>query len=194
MVSHANLGGRPIDDDLYAGVLIRTAAYDGKAYLAIRSTGIVCFPSCRSRIPKRANIFVYDSWQQAVEDGFRPCKRCKPDLGPRTPDAELVARVMGILESRCQEPLSLASLGEALHVSPSHLQRVFSRHTGMSPQKALENLRVERAGRWLREGRTVSWVANAVGYRSRSHFVRVFYRHTGHTPSMGHKTGEMLHE
>lgn len=53
--------------------------YDGKLYIAVKSTKIVCCPSCSSRIPLEKNMVFYDTLEEALHNGYRPCKRCKPE-------------------------------------------------------------------------------------------------------------------
>jgi len=176
--------GRPIDDALYEAVLTRSPHYDGRYYIAVRSTGIVCFPSCRSRTPKRVNILVYTSYEAAIGDAFRPCKRCTPDLHSRPPGHDVVEHVNTLLQTHWNQPISLMDLGTALNMSPSHLQRLYTRYCGISPQKALEIVRMEHAQTLLENtALTVTEVAHRVGFRSRSHFVHVFSRTMGITPS-----------
>jgi AraC family transcriptional regulator of adaptative response/methylated-DNA-[protein]-cysteine methyltransferase len=47
-------------------------------YTAVKTTGIFCHPSCGARTPKSENVIFYDSTQEAIQNGFRPCKVCKP--------------------------------------------------------------------------------------------------------------------
>ena len=53
--------------------------YDGVFFCAVKTTGIYCKPSCKAR-PLRKNVVFFESATQAEEAGFRPCKRCRPDL------------------------------------------------------------------------------------------------------------------
>ena len=53
-------------------------SYDGKFYTAVKTTGIFCFPSCRARKPLQKNVIFYDTKNEAIENGFRACKICKP--------------------------------------------------------------------------------------------------------------------
>lgn len=51
-----------------------------KAFIyAVRTTKIYCRPDCRARLARRANVSFYDTAAQAEADGYRACKRCKPD-------------------------------------------------------------------------------------------------------------------
>ncbi len=56
----------------------RDKRYDGKFFVAVKSTKIVCLPSCYSRIPLEKNMVFYDTLEEALANGYRPCKLCKP--------------------------------------------------------------------------------------------------------------------
>ena len=47
---------------------------------AVRTTRIYCRPGCSAR-PKPENVTTYPSPAAAERDGYRACKRCRPDLG-----------------------------------------------------------------------------------------------------------------
>lgn len=51
---------------------------DGIFYVAVRTTGIVCLPSCPAK-PLAKNVEFYDSLGEALKVGYRPCKRCRPE-------------------------------------------------------------------------------------------------------------------
>ena len=53
--------------------------YDGQFYIAVRTTGIYCLPSCKARTPLRKNIELLDTAEACRAAGYRACKRCKPD-------------------------------------------------------------------------------------------------------------------
>lgn len=111
-----------LTDDLYDTMIRRDTRYDGERYVGIVSTGVVCFPSCRSRLPKRANVHVFPSMEAALQAGFLPCKRCKPDHPAQTsPDTELADQVMAIFKRDYARRITLA---REVRVSPYHLQRV----------------------------------------------------------------------
>ncbi len=171
-------------DELYETMVKRSARFDGRYYVGIVSTGIVCFPSCRSRLPKRENVCVYSSLEEAVQAGFRPCKRCRPDHPDRhSPDAEIAHGVMGILHTRLEEPLTLTLLAAELNMSPYHLQRIFKRVTGLSPARQLLMIRMDKARRLLAESdQEIGEVAREVGFRSSSHFSVTFKKEAGVSP------------
>jgi AraC family transcriptional regulator of adaptative response/methylated-DNA-[protein]-cysteine methyltransferase len=51
-------------------------------FQAVKTTGIYCRPSCGAR-PLPENVTPMPSRAAAERAGYRPCKRCRPDLGER---------------------------------------------------------------------------------------------------------------
>ncbi|MFP4975009.1 bifunctional transcriptional activator/DNA repair enzyme AdaA [Paenibacillus sp. CN-4] len=171
-------------DRIYETVAAKEATYDGVFYTGVRTTGIVCRPSCRARTPKRENVTFYPSLEAAVRDGFRPCKRCRPEENGRlSPDAALAAQVDAIIRVRFAEHLTLKELAGSLAVSPFHLQRTYTRVTGRSPAAALDEVRLGWAKQCLAQSEMeVRAVAESAGFRGASHFSAWFRERTGFTP------------
>ena len=65
-------------DTAWAAFMRRDRAWDGRIIGAVKTTGIYCKPSCPARMPKRENVRIFDSGEEARAEGFRACKRCKP--------------------------------------------------------------------------------------------------------------------
>ena len=63
----------------------RDARFDGRFFIAVRTTGIYCRPVCKVRMPKAENVTFYLSAAAAAEAGYRPCLRCRPEAAPGTP-------------------------------------------------------------------------------------------------------------
>ena len=59
-------------------MLKKDRAFNGQFYVAVKTTGIVCLPSCPAK-PLPKNVEFYDNLDDALRDGCRPCKRCKPE-------------------------------------------------------------------------------------------------------------------
>ncbi|WP_025698146.1 Ada metal-binding domain-containing protein, partial [Paenibacillus forsythiae] len=57
-------------DLVYQAVARRDACYDGIYYTGVRTTGIVCRPSCRARTPRPDNVTFYPSLEAALQAGF----------------------------------------------------------------------------------------------------------------------------
>jgi AraC family transcriptional regulator of adaptative response / DNA-3-methyladenine glycosylase II len=58
--------------------LARDAAYDGKFLVGVKTTGIYCRPSCRSRTALAKNVIYLPSIDAAKQAGLRACLRCRP--------------------------------------------------------------------------------------------------------------------
>ena len=54
----------------------RDKRYDGVFFLGVKSTKIVCKPSCSSRVPLEKNMVFFQTAEEAFKAGYRPCKRC----------------------------------------------------------------------------------------------------------------------
>ena len=85
-------------DRCYRAARSRDARFDGWFYVAVRTTGIYCRPSCPAITPKRHNVEFHPSAAAAQQRGFRACKRCRPDAAPGSPEwdrrGDLVARAI----------------------------------------------------------------------------------------------------
>jgi methylphosphotriester-DNA--protein-cysteine methyltransferase len=102
----------------------------------VKSTKIYCRPTCSARLARRANVVFYDTEDQARGDGFRPCKRCKPDnttfVGERE---EVVTRAITLLRIKKDDLTmkgGLKELAKEVGVTPSYLCRVFKKTMGVT--------------------------------------------------------------
>jgi AraC family transcriptional regulator len=97
---------------------------------------------------------------------------------------ENLLQVIAFIEENLLSSMELGSLAKQAHLSKFHFCRVFKRHIGMNPMKYVAALRIERAKELLtKNDKTVSLVANEVGFRDLSNFIRQFKKITGVTPT-----------
>ncbi len=182
----------------WEAVLTRDTTADGMFVYAVRSTGIYCRPSCPSRKPKRERVDFFLLPEAAEGAGFRACLRCHPDAvticGPqRDPQVELVQRVCHAIEANPEEPLTLASLSAAVHLSPFHVQRTFKRVMGITPRQYAEACRVERLKGELRKGEAVTSALYGAGYGSSSRLYERAPAQLGMTPAAYRRGGAGIH-
>ena len=79
---------------------------------------------------------------------------------------------------------SVELLAEAAAMSRSAFAERFTAAFGLPPMSLVHHIRMQRAGRLLRQGgQSIDEVASRVGFSSRSHFSRAFKAHTGHSPA-----------
>lgn len=168
------------DDEAWTAVLARDRAFDGRFVTGVLSTGIYCRPSCAARHPARSNVRFFANGAAARWAGLRPCKRCLPDDVSR--DERAVLSAIAAIKAAGQ-PLALAALAAEAGYSPSHFQRVFTRHTGLSPAAYARALQAERAAQALSEEDSVTDAVYAAGYSAPSRFYEATQGRLGMAPS-----------
>jgi methylphosphotriester-DNA--protein-cysteine methyltransferase len=101
----------------------------------VSSTGIFCRSSCPARLARRANVGFFDTAADASAAGFRPCKRCKPELaGGQPEDAAIIAiKAFVVSESSKRQFLTLRQMADQAGLSKWHFHRTFVKVTGMTP-------------------------------------------------------------
>lgn len=172
-----------ITEEQWQAILHSDAAYDDEFFYAVKTTGIFCRPSCKSKPPKRENACVFQNAEEAQAAGFRPCKRCKP-TGERLPDKEWVEVMTQYLDNHYTEPLTLEMLAEVCHGSPYHLHRTFKKVTGVTPVDYIQHKRIAAASELLlNSDQAVGGIALRVGMPNTSYFITLFKRKTGYTPT-----------
>jgi len=88
------------------------------------------------------------------------------------------------MDARYFEPLQIADIARAAHLSPAHFSRAFRSAFGESPHQYLLTRRLERAAHLLRcTDRSVTEICLAVGLSSPGSFTTSFRRVYGTTPS-----------
>lgn len=181
-----------MSEEQWNAILYNDPTYDHRFIYAVKTTGIFCRPSCKSRPPIRGNVCTFSNAEQALLAGFRPCKRCKP-TGDRMPDQEWVAQIIQCIQNHYADTLTLHSLAELCHGSPYHLQRTFKRIMGISPMEYIQHERINRASELLRNSTfTINDIAHTVGFPSTPYFITLFKKITGHTPAVFRKRHQML--
>jgi len=153
---------------MWDAVVSSDGAYDGIFCYAVLTTGIVCRPSCRSKVPRRENVVFFRDFNTALAEGFRPCKRCRPDLGREfRPELDWVAAAKSILENEYFDPGVLAGLPARIHISLTHLERLFKKNMGLTLKRYLLCVRIEKARILLKKpGHNNTDVCYDVGFSS----------------------------
>jgi len=134
------------DDPRYRAMQARDVRFDGWFFVAVTSTGIYCRPSCPSVMPRRDRVRFYPTSAAAQREGFRACKRCRPDTAPGSPEwnrrGDVVGRAMRSITDGVVDREGVAGLARRLGYSPRQLQRLLVSEVGAGP---LELARAQRA-------------------------------------------------
>ncbi len=161
----------------------KTINYDGIFYLAVKTTGIYCKPSCRARTPLKKNVLFYDTKTAAEKAGFRPCKLCRPDLIDYRPFEEMAQAVKEHIDRLYYDRDQLMSTLNEMGLTYSHLSTVFSKQFGQTPFEYRNNLRLEKAqSLLLKTDRQIIEIAFSCGFDSVAAFYRCFKKEFGLPP------------
>jgi AraC family transcriptional regulator of adaptative response/methylated-DNA-[protein]-cysteine methyltransferase len=154
----------------------RDSSYDGVFFIAVKTTGIFCRASCPSR-PKREHIEFFPRIADAISAGYRPCKRCRPELANGAPP-ECIAKIMERVTTCPEVRLKAADL-RAMNVTPERARRWFQQNYGMSFSDWSRGLRLSSAFTQLRNGAPKEDVMLGTGFNSYSGFDTAYSRAFG---------------
>lgn len=158
-------------------------AYDGLFYTAVKTTKIYCRPSCKSRKPKKINVTFYQTIQEAKQAGYRPCKRCQPDV-EQSPEIEIVRSISAFIVNHYKQPLTLKDIADAVGLSPFYLTRIFKQETSGTPRMYLEKIRIDKAIHLLKYTDLTNLdICYEVGFQSPSNFYKVFHQRKKRSPN-----------
>jgi AraC family transcriptional regulator of adaptative response/methylated-DNA-[protein]-cysteine methyltransferase len=182
-----------VREDWWQAVLSRNNHFDGTFVYGVRSTGIYCRPSCSARRPQRDQVIFFRMPEAAEQAGFRPCRRCRPaEAVIQDPQVKRVQRLCRYIESydSPDRPLTLAEMGDHVHVSSHHLQRTFKRIMGITPRQYAEACRLRRMKALVRKGATITRALYEAGYGSSSRLYEGASTRMGMTPGTYLRGGE----
>jgi AraC-like DNA-binding protein len=105
-------------------------------------------------------------------------------LAGDSPLPQPVAQMLRHVRMHHAEPLTLAAIAQAAHLSPERASHLFRAAVGISPLRYLRHYRLEEARRMLRDtDLPVAAIAARVGYADPFYFSRVFGNSEGMPPS-----------
>ncbi|GAA3116566.1 DNA-3-methyladenine glycosylase 2 [Planomonospora alba] len=179
---------RELDSDsCYRAVVARDPRFDGRFYTAVTSTGIYCRPICPARTPALRNVRFYRHAASAEAAGFRPCKRCRPELSPGDPGWDLrgdvIGRALRLIDEGVADDAGVAGLARRLHITERHLRRLFTAELGTGPLAVARTKRLLLAKQLLTEtSLPITDVAFAAGFGSVRQFNATMKETYGFTP------------
>ena len=173
------------NDDKYQALIEKSQAHDGAFYVGVTTTGIFCRTVCTARKPKRENVKFYDTIQEAMAAGFRPCKICRPmESVGKIPDD--IAALIEAVETQPNFKIQQWQLKEN-GIDPGTLRRWFQKHYGMTFQAFCRMHRISHAFGAVQEGSAVTDAALESGYDSLSGFGSAFEKIIGTSPAKSKK-------
>lgn len=119
--------------------LARDHRFDGRFFVAVKTTGIYCRPICPAPAPKEQNVCYFETAIAAANAGFRPCLRCRPDSAPASwawkgTDTTL-ERALRLIDDGALITGSVTDLADRLGITRRYLGLLFQRSVGTSPKQ-----------------------------------------------------------
>lgn len=170
----------------------RDARFDGQFVVAVKTTGIFCRPICPVVTPKEKNVEYFGHGAQAMEAGYRPCLRCRPDSAPdswawRGTETTFI-RALKNIEAGALQHESLTELSDRLGVTDRYVRKLFEQYLGTSPKQFDVYKRLMFAKQLLHDSQlSISDVAYAAGFNSVRRFNDAFQKKLSLTPTQVRK-------
>lgn len=173
--------------------LARDARFDGRFFIAVKTTGIYCRPICPASPPKESNVTYFDSAIGASQAGFRPCLRCRPDSAPSSPAWQgtdtTIIRALKLIDEGALNEGDISTLASRLGISDRYLRQLFKRHLGITPTYYAQHQRCLLAKKLLHESHLpIHEIAIASGFNSVRRFNEVFKKIMTIPPSQIRRT------
>ncbi len=166
----------------------RDSRFDGRFFVAVKSTGIFCRPVCPANLPKEENVEYFPDKTMAVNAGYRPCLRCRPDSAPGSWAWKGVEttfqRAITMIDNGELNHHSVAELAERVGISDRYLRMLFEKYLGMSPKQYAQYQQLMFAKQLLHSSSmSVTEVGFAAGFNSTRRFNDAFQKILKLTPS-----------
>ena len=179
----------------YRAVKSRDARFDGRFFTAVVSTGIFCRPVCPAITPKQKNCTFYPTAAAAINAGFRPCLRCRPEAAPGGPAwngvSTTVNRALRLINEGALDDAGVDHLAARLGVGERHLRRLFVNHVGAGPKAVAQTRRVLFAKKLVSEtDLPLTDIALAAGFGSIRRFNSTFHNIYRRPPRELRRLGE----
>ncbi|WP_433991453.1 Ada metal-binding domain-containing protein [Kordia algicida OT-1] len=164
----------------YQALLDREQRFVGIFFVGVKTTGVFCIATCRARKPKLKNVVFYTSFKEALDNGYRPCKICKPTENANQAP-EQVENAITLVKENPKEKLTDVQLRQK-GISPEVVRRWFKKNYGITFQAYQRMYRINNAFQELKKGKNATHTAFDTGYESLSGFGYTFKKLVGKSP------------
>lgn len=166
----------------------RDSRFDGRFYVAVKSTRIFCRPICPANLPKEENVEYFTDKTQALRAGYRPCLRCRPDSAPNSWAWKGVEttfqRAITMIDNGELHQHSVSELAERVGISERYLRMLFEQYLGMPPKQYAQYQQLMFAKQLLHSSSmSVTEIGFAAGFNSTRRFNDAFKKALKLTPS-----------
>ena len=167
-------------DQMYRASYEKNSDFEGVFWMAVKTTGIFCRPTCTARKPKPENVEFLDNTKDAIQKGYRPCKVCKPLVNPDETPLDIRKLLIELSENPGLKLKDVDLVERGLQ--PITVKRWFLKHHGMTFHTFQRMFKINSAFKKLQQGENVLDVALDNGYESLSGFNDSFKNVFGVSP------------
>nr|WP_298922961.1 bifunctional transcriptional activator/DNA repair protein Ada [uncultured Allomuricauda sp.] len=164
----------------YAALLNREQGFVGIFFVGVKTTAVFCIATCRARKPKLENVEFYTTFKEALDNGYRPCKICKPTQNAHKAP-EQVEIAMDLVKNHPKEKITDFILRQN-QISPDVVRRWFNKNYGMTFHAYQRMYRINSAFQELKTSKKVTSTAFDTGYESLSGFGYTYKKVLGLSP------------
>jgi len=156
---------------LHRARVSKDARFDGKFFIAVITTGVYCRPICPAPRCKKSNVRYYATAAAAAGAGYRPCRRCRPEVAPGSPawlgPSAVVRRALRLIQEGALDEGTVDELALRVGIGSRHLDRLFTEHVGVAPIAVAQTRRLHFAKQLLDETNLpITQVAMTAGFGS----------------------------
>ncbi len=171
-------------EEMYEAVLENNESYDSIFFYAVKSTGIYCRPSCKSKAPKKENVEFFTHAHEARTAGYRACKRCRSDLLDYKPMQDMAKKLKKLIDASFAESASLRAEMDTMGLSHKRMVEIFKEEYGITPSQYMNDLRYDEAQKLLTQSNNeIVDIAYSVGFGSLSAFYKFFKERASMSPA-----------
>lgn len=165
---------------MYQASLDKDSSFEGTYWMAVKTTGIFCRPTCTARKPKKENVEFFLNAEEAIEKGYRACKICKP-LEKLNETPQYIQELLAELAKNESLKIKDADLLKR-NIEPVTIRRWFLKNHGMTFQAFQRQFRMNTAFKKIKNGESIMETALDSGYESLSGFNESFKNILGVSP------------
>ncbi|MTI22114.1 methylated-DNA--[protein]-cysteine S-methyltransferase [Fulvivirga sp. RKSG066] len=177
-------------EEKYNAIVNKDVSYEGVFITGVKTTNIFCRPICTARKPKPENVRFFESVQEAMQHGFRPCKVCKP-LEPLEATPKAYEQIIKELTQKPYLRLKDQDL-RVRGIDPATIRRWFKKHHNITFHAFQRMLRLNNAYRQISNGEKVTATAYDSGFESLSGFGESYQSIFGSSPTQSTGTGVIV--
>ena len=167
-------------DDYYEALVERKKDYVGVFFVGVKTTSIFCIATCRARKPKFENVEFYTTFKDALDNGYRPCKICKPTENANEIPSEVEAAIKMVKDDPKEKVKDYHLRNN--NIRPEQVRRWFKKNYGITFHTFQRMYRINIAYEELKLGKKVTSTAYDSGYESLSGFGYTYKKLLGKSP------------